>query len=69
MAEYPTLTDYDILGSTLGDAKASGLSLDDVIYTWYNCNTLEEFDAAISALGTLRMIEQGKRAWQIQKPN
>lgn len=58
---YPSISEHQFLGAALGNARASGLDLDDLILAWYDSSTLEEFDIAVDALGTLRMIEKGER--------
>ena len=49
-----------ILGSALGNALASGLTLDEVLQCWYMSENLNEFDAAIAGLGKLRLIQNEK---------
>lgn len=49
------VTDYDILGSLLGEADYSGMTVGELIAVWYNCNTIQEFDAAVSIQSSLKM--------------
>jgi hypothetical protein len=46
-------TNFEYLGSMLGNAKASGLDLSDLIDIWYqndkkDLHTLEDFDRAVN---------------------
>lgn len=52
------ITDYDYIGSTLGNAYFSGVSFEDLWFCVANSKTREELDAAVSA--TIKFQEMMK---------
>ena len=57
---YPALNDHTILGSTLGNALASGLDTATLVQAWYNSDTIDEFDVAVAAAGRVKLIQDGE---------
>lgn len=52
-----SVTPWNLLGSTLGNALYSKLTLAEVWACYNESLSLEQFDAAVEAMATLREIE------------
>jgi len=56
--EY-TISDYDYIASAIGNAKFSGLTLEQIWSCIAMCETREQLDAAISAAIRLQELSRG----------
>lgn len=51
-------TDFELLGSALGNALSSGVTYQQLIEAWYNSSSVTEWDTAIAAQGHLQMLQK-----------
>ena len=57
--DFPDITDMDFVRAILADAKASGLTLDDVLEASVHAHCMGCWDNAVSMLG-IGAIDPGK---------
>ena len=53
-------TPYEIVGSMIGNAQASNVSLAEIIELWYYCEDIDQLDNAVAMLGRLKLCCTGE---------